>query len=95
MSRTMHICCITCEEHLWIGQNDSFYSGEVHTMEALRQFLIKHRTYTPRHLCDPKEYHELIYTPEPYNGGVEELSGREWKEWEADDFTKPERSKTE
>lgn len=89
MSRSMHICCLDCKEHLWIGQNDTLYTGEQHTMEALRQFLIKHRTHTERNLCEKGEYHELIYHPEPYNGGLEELRDEEWTEWDAEEFKKP------
>ena len=86
MSSSMHICCLDCKEHLWIGQNDVFYSGEAHTMEALRQFLIKHRTYEDRQFCEKGEYHELIYHPEPYNGGLVEFLEGEWFEWDADKF---------
>lgn len=85
----MHVCCLTYEEHLWIGQTDSLYTGEPHTMEALRQFLIKHRTTTTKDNSDNNtdwQYHELIYEAEPYNGGHEELSGHDWKEWDADKY---------
>jgi hypothetical protein len=87
----MHLCCITCEEHIWIGQNDSFYSGMPEVMEALRLFLIKHKTTTTKNNADNNtdwQYHELIYEPEPFNGGHEELSGRDWKEWDADYYKK-------
>ena len=86
----MHICCLDCREHLWIGQTDSFYSGEPHTMEALRQFLVKHRTwYVPR--TKGQEYHELIYIPEPYSESIKDFFEQDWKEWDSDDFktTKP------
>lgn len=79
MSRSMHICCMNCKEHLWIGQTDTLYTGEPATMEALRQFLVKHRTYTLRNY-DPDGYHELLFMPEPYNGSFEEI---EWNEWKA------------
>lgn len=81
----MHIVCMKCKEHLWIGQNETFYSGEAHTMEALRQFLLRHITYQIKDI-DPDNYHDLIYTPEPYNGGVEEIVGGDWKEIDADDY---------
>lgn len=76
----MSIVCLSCEETLWIGQRDTVYTGEEKTMDDLAKFLVKHRTYDPREV-NPKEYHELLYIPEPYNGGFEHI---EWKYWRED-----------
>jgi len=71
MSKSMHIACMDCKEALWIGQSDSIYSGMPEVMEALKVFLVKHRTYSPR--GTKTEYHELLYMPEPYNGDFEDI----------------------
>ena len=84
MSRSMHIVCLLCKEHLWIGQNETLYTGEPHTMEALRQFFERHTTYYHKEFA-PDEYHELLYMPEPYNGAFEEEE-KTWKEIDADDY---------
>ncbi len=67
----MNLGCTNCKEHIWIGQNDAFYSGEPRTMEALRLFLIRHRTgdtLTPNdNDIEPYQEHLLIYTPELYD----------------------------
>lgn len=43
MSVCYHLICEKCKKSLWIGQtSDTFYSGEPHTMEALRVFLFDH-----------------------------------------------------
>ena len=83
MSRDMHICCLECKEHIWIGQTDVIYSGMPEVMEALRVFLVKHRTYTTREYAKPEEYHELLYMPEPYNGSFEDI---DWTEIEVDQY---------
>lgn len=85
MSQSMHLCCLDCKEDIWIGQRDSLYSGESHTMEGLRQFLVKHRTlYVPR--SEGTDYHELVYVPEPYNEYIKDYCKDNWESWDTDDF---------
>lgn len=86
MSVSYHIACLTCKEHLWIGQSsECFYSGEKHTMEALRVFLFKHVSHAPKEMSDKGEYHELVFVPEPFNSNWEHKSESEkWEEIEAD-----------
>jgi hypothetical protein len=85
MSRDMHLCCLDCKQHIWIGQTDVIYSGMPDVMELLREFLVTHRTYAPRYL-DESNYHELLYMPEPYNGSFE---GVEWNEIEVPESPSP------
>lgn len=74
MSVSKHIACIDCKEHLWIGQtSESFYSGEPHTMEALRVFLFKH------------ENHNLKFVSEFYDSYFGEDTD-EWTEIDSDDY---------
>lgn len=84
MSRTMHLGCKTCKEHIWVGQNNAFYSGEPHTMEGLRLFLIKHRTgdvMTPNdNDSEIGMEHELIYTPELYEEDWAEVDTDRYKD---------------
>ena len=42
MSKAYSIGCRDCREHLWIAQTGILYTGEPHTMEALKAFLFKH-----------------------------------------------------
>ncbi len=84
MSVTKYIVCLNCKEYLWIGQNSTFYTDEPHTMRALQDFFNKHTTYVQKEV-DPKEYHELLYMPEPYNGAFEEEE-KTWKEIDTDDY---------
>lgn len=86
MSRDMHICCVSCQEALWIGQTDIIYTGMPDVMETLNKFLVTHRTLRLK-AHDPDNYHELLYTPEPYNGDFEEI---DWKYWEGDPKGTPE-----
>jgi len=72
----MNLGCTDCKQHIWVGQNDAFYSGQPHTMEGLRLFLIKHRTGDT---MTPNEgQHRLIYTPELY--------GVDWSEIDTDQY---------
>lgn len=80
MSRDTHITCVTCKEALWIGQSDIIYLGDDEVMQALQKFLIAHRTYAPRKYGE-KDYHELLFMPEPYNGSFEDI---DWKYWGED-----------
>lgn len=84
MSVSKYIACTTCKKYLWIGQNSFLYTGEPHTMEALTDFFNNHTTYYPKRV-DREKYHELIFLPEPYNGGYEnDIEG--WKEIDADNY---------
>ena len=90
MSRTMNLGCLTCKEHIWIGQNDYIYTAEPHTMEALRAFLVKHRTgdaITPSEGGDFDFEHTLIYKPE--------LFDPEWTEIDTDQYRTPTNPKEE
>ncbi len=40
MSATKYIVCHTCKKRLWIGQNNTLYTGDLGVMERLRQFLL-------------------------------------------------------
>lgn len=80
MSRTMNIGCVTCKEHVWIGQNDYIYTAEPHTMEALRVFLVKHRI-DPEFNGDDYDTHHLIYQPELFH--------KDWHEIDTDQYKKP------
>jgi hypothetical protein len=55
MSQTHSIVCHETKEMLWIGQGTGgmscFYSGEPHTMEALRWFLAKNREHALNMVC--------------------------------------------
>ena len=78
MSRTMNLCCTTCGESIWIGQNDAFYSGMPEVMEGLRLFLIKHRI-DPAFNADEFSDHHLVYMAEPYYEGWTEVDTDQYK----------------
>jgi hypothetical protein len=90
MSIDRHLVCKTCKEAIWIGQSDIIYTGMPDVMKMLQDFLYKHETW---HDHENKDYHELLFVPEPYNGAFENYS---WKYWEVEDWKKdPENYKPE
>lgn len=72
MSVTYDLICKECKKSLWIGQTTRcFYSGEPHTMAALKDFLFDHTA----HLLtfEPMEWWDEI--PE----GWEEIDADKYK----------------
>lgn len=73
MSETYHLCCRTCEEHIWIGQGHAstlyFYSGDPTTVSAFNIFLRRHLSPTSTnyneidgyYLKGDEHYHELVF----------------------------------
>ena len=74
MSICYSIICEDCKKYLWIGQSSrTFYSGEPHTMEALREFLFNHMKH---HLTyDSAEWRDEIYE----ENGWEEIDANKYK----------------
>jgi len=71
MSVDRKITCEDCKEYLWIAQGGcppdhegTFYSGEPHTMAALKHFLFKHSEhnlkFVPEHYADYLEGYKEI-----------------------------------
>jgi|14BtaG_2_1085337.scaffolds.fasta_scaffold09718_3 hypothetical protein len=59
MSRTYHIVCDDCNEHLWVGQGRKVYRGE--EMDKFSKFLHDHEGHCLRFLERqdvPMEYRE-------------------------------------
>lgn len=73
MSQTYSIGCRQCRKHLWIAQssqgNPSLYTGEPHTMAALKVFLFEHLGHSlefNENTCtDLAEWDEIEIDPEP------------------------------
>lgn len=72
MSVCYSIICKDCKKSLWVGQSSrTFYSGEPHTMEALREFLFNHVN------------HSLTYYPTEW---MDETLEPEWEEIDSNKY---------
>lgn len=45
MSNTFDIVCVKCKEKLWVGQGQTLYFREEHTMEKFKEFLFEHQNH--------------------------------------------------
>lgn len=65
MSVDRKLACDDCKEYVWIAQGGNppeagiFYSGEPHTMKALKIFLFKHHKHNLRFV--PEWYADYFY----------------------------------
>lgn len=60
MSDCTKIGCESCKVYMWIGQNDSIYTGESECMAKLKEFFRDHKNYGERK-------HVLIFGSEYYD----------------------------
>lgn len=57
MSVCYSMMCFDCKKSVWCGQSSrTFYSGEPHTMEALKEFLFDHMKHNLKY--DAPEFYE-------------------------------------
>ncbi len=69
MSVCYHIGCKDCKKSLWIAQSTRcFYSGEPHTMKALKEFLFDHHG------------HPLVFSDSHSFDDYEEIDADKYKE---------------
>lgn len=80
MSRTYSIGCRQCRKHLWIaqasGDSQTLYTGELHTMAALKSFLFDHLghplVFSENCESEVADWDEIEARPEP------PLSANQW-----------------